>query len=248
MKKILVLLLFSVILLVQCTKDSDSSGGFKTVGQGGSLARFAIVGNYMYAVDETTLHVFDLANPASPVKVKTVNVGFEIETIFPFKDKLFIGSTTQVHIFTITDPLNPVQLSQAISPTVLRRCDPVVANDTVAFATLRSTGECGGVRSVLSVIDIRDINNPKEKTTFTLPEPFGLGYWNDVLYVCDKTMGLVVFDISNAYNPVVIKSLNDGIYVDVIPYAGTLICWIDKGVIIYDITDNRNPVLLAKIN
>lgn len=248
MKKILILLLCSTVLLMQCSKDTGSASLFKTVGQGGSLARFAIVGNYMYAVDETTLHVFDLTNPASPIKQKTVNIGFEIETIFPFKDKLFIGSTTQVHIFTITDPLNPVQLSQAISPTVMRRCDPVVANDTVAFATLRSTGECGGVRSVLSVIDIRDIDHPFEKATYTLPEPFGLGYWNDVLYVCDKTNGLMVFDITNAYNPVLLKTINDGIYIDVIPYAGTLICWIDKGVVIYDITDNRNPVFLAKIN
>ena len=248
MKKTLLLLLLSGILFIHCGKDTGMAGGFKNVGQGGSLARFAIVGNFMYAVDETTLHVFDLSNPAAPVEKNKVNIGFEIETIFPFKDKLFIGSTTQVHIFTISDPLNPVQLSQAISPTVMRRCDPVVANDTVAFATLRSTGECGGVRSVLSVIDIRDIDHPVEKATYTLPEPFGLGYWNDVLYVCDKTNGLMVFDITNAYNPLLLKTIKDGTYIDVIPYGSTLICWIDKGVILYDITDNRNPVFLAKIN
>ena len=80
----------------------------------------------------------------------TIKVGFEIETIFPFKDKLFIGSTSVVHIFSITDPAKPAKLSQAISPTVLRRCDPVVAKDNVAYATLRVNGACGGVQSILA--------------------------------------------------------------------------------------------------
>ena len=68
------------------------------------MARFTIVGNYLYTVDKTDLKVFDIANPAAPVFRQTVPVGFEIETIFPFKDKLFIGSTSVVHIFSIADP------------------------------------------------------------------------------------------------------------------------------------------------
>ncbi len=232
-----------------CSKDSSGNfAGGAPSGQGGSLARFAIVNNYMYAVDKENLGVFSISNPANPQLLRTIKVGFEIETIFPFKDKLFIGSTSVVHIFSIADPAKPEKLSQAISPTVLRRCDPVVAKDNVAYATLRVNGACGGVQSILACYDISDIANPVQKGTFNVAEPYGLGYKADVLYVCDRNVGLRVFDISSAYAPVQIKTLRDSDwYMDVIPYNDVLICWTSTGAVLYDITDNRNPVLLSSI-
>ena len=237
------------VLFLHCSKESNNSfaGGGQT-GQGGSLARFAVVGNYMYAVDKENLRVFSLVNAASPQLIKTTKVGFEIETIYPFKDKLFIGSTSVVHIFSIANPENPEKLSQAISPTVLRRCDPVVAKDTVAYATLRVNAQCGGVQSILAVYDVKDILNPIQRKAIFVNEPYGLGYKDDVLYVCDRTVGLRVYDISNGYDPVQIKVIgNNEWYMDVIPYNNVLICWTQTGSTLYDITDNRNPVLLASI-
>lgn len=250
MKKTLFPLLLISILFFQCEKDvANSFGGNppQITGQGGSLARFAISGNYLYSVDEEKLKVFDISNPADPLLKKTVTVGFAIETIFPFKDKLFIGSTSQVYIYSITDPENPQKLGTAISPEVLRRCDPVVAKDTVAFATLRTNGPCGGARSILAVYDIKDVTKPVQKASYPISEPYGLGYSNDVLYVCDRFTGLLVMDINNPYKPTLIKSIKDGSYIDVIPYQNTLICWVTGGIILYDITNNSNPVLLAKI-
>ncbi len=248
MKKIVLPLLFVCILFCQCEKDVASFANAPTTGQGGSLARFAIAGNYLYSVDEQQLKVFNITNAANPTPGRTIDVGFGIETIFPFKDKLFIGSSSEVYIFSITDPANPEKLATAISPEVLRRCDPVVAKDTVAFATLRTNGPCGGTPSILVVFDIKDVTNPVQKATYPVGEPYGLGYYNDVLYVCDRQQGLLVLDISKPYEPAFIKSLSDGIYIDVIPYQNTLICWVSNGMILYDITDNRNPVLLAEIN
>lgn len=251
MNKKLFYLLIIPLLFIQCEKDSASfsSKGGGTTGQGGSLARFAISGNYLYSVDEKQLKVFDISSPADPVLKNTQDVGFAIETIFPVNDKLFIGSTSQVYIYSIADPANPKKLSDAISPQVLRRCDPVVANDTVAYATLRTNGPCGGTQSILAVFDIKDITNPVQVSTYPVFEPYGLGYKNDVLYVCDRQYGLLLFDISKPYQPEVInKTINDGIYIDVIPYQNTLICWVSNGMILYDITDNRNPVLIASIN
>jgi hypothetical protein len=238
------------VLFLHCSKESNNSfaGGGGQSGQGGSLARFAIVGNYMYAVDQENLRVFSILNAASPQLIKIVKVGFEIETIYPFKDKLFIGSTSVVHIFSITNPESPEKLSQAISPTVLRRCDPVVAKDTVAYATLRVNAQCGGVQSILAVYDVKDILNPIQRKALFVSEPYGLGYKENVLYVCDRQVGLRVYDISNAYDPVQIKVINNSDwYIDVIPYNDVLICWTQTGSILYDISDNRNPVLLASI-
>jgi hypothetical protein len=131
----------------------------------------------------------------------------------------------------------------------MRRCDPVVAKDSVAFATLRTNGPCGGTQSVLAVYNIKDITNPLQVATYPVGEPYGLGYEDDVLYVCDKQRGLLLFDISHPYQPTLINiSINDGSYVDVIPYQNTLICWTTTGLILYDITNNRNPQLIKTVN
>lgn len=248
MKKTLLPFFFLSILFCDCEKESASFSKTTALGEGGSLARFAIDGNFLYTVDDQKLTVFDITDAANPAPGKTIDLGFGIETIFPFRDKLFIGSSSQVYIFSITDPANPQKLASAISPNVLRRCDPVVAKDTVAFATLRTNGPCGGTQSILAVFDIKDVTNPLQKATYPVGEPYGLGYSGDVLYICDRFQGLIVIDISNPYQPVFIRAINDGIYTDVIPYQNTLICWVSTGMILYDISDNRNPVLLAKIN
>lgn len=246
------LLLFALLLitLLGCDKSASDSklyngGG---TGQGGSLARFTIAGNYLYTVDNEDLKVYEISDAANPVYKRTVPVGFEIETIFPFKNRLFIGSTSVVHIFSLDDPSKPEKLSEAISPEVMRRCDPVVAKDTVAFATLRTNGPCGGVQSILAVYDIRNVAKPVQRASFPLTEPYGLGYSDTVLYVCDNQQGLVVFDIKNAFEPKYVTSLRDGSFVDVIPYGNTLICWVRNGMILYDISDNKNPQLLTRIN
>ena len=134
--KHLMIFVFAVVFY-GCDKQSADFSSFSSpVGQGGSLARFTIVGNYLYTVDKQNLKVFNITNAANPVFTKLVPVGFEIETIYPFKDKLFIGSTTVVHIFSISDPTSPQKLSVAISPTIIRRCDPVVAKDSVALSLI----------------------------------------------------------------------------------------------------------------
>jgi hypothetical protein len=243
--------LLLVLVVFGCEKAADTSS-FKTgpSGQGGSLARFTVVNDYLYTVDKQNLKVFDISNPSQLVYKRTIPVGFEIETIFPFKDKLFVGSTSMVHIFSITDPANPEKLSEAISPTVMRRCDPVVAKDTAAYATLRTNGECGGVQSVLAVYDIRDVLHPVQKITIPVSEPYGLGYSGNTLYVCDRFQGIVIYDISKAYNPVFIKNisnLSQTNFIDVIPYNNILICWASNGMVLYDISNPQNPQLIQQI-
>lgn len=250
MRKLFPYLIVISLLTAACEKDAgiDAKIG-NTAGQGGSLARFAIVGNYLYSVDESQLKVVDISSPENPTLKNTQDVGFNIETIFPFGDKLFIGSVSEVYIYSIADPSSPRKLSSAISPEVLRRCDPVVAKNDVAYATLRTTGPCGGFQSVLAVYNIQDITNPVQVTTVGVSEPYGLGYSGDVLYVCDNQIGLLLFDISKPYEPVLLPTtLTDDSYLDVIPYDNVLICWVRTGMIIYDITDNRKPVLIARIN
>ena len=232
-----------VVTALQCNKESTSAN---TTGSGGSTARFAIYGDYLYIVDKENLKVFNITDVANPVLKNTVPVGFEIETIYPFKDKLFIGSTSVVHIFSIDNPESPEKLSTAISPEVLRRCDPVVAKDTVAYATLRTNGFCGGTQSILAAYDIKDITKPVQKGTYPVSEPYGLGYADTALYVCDR-YGLYVFNIKNAFSPQLRKQIPDGWYLDVIPFNNTLICQVQDGLTLYDITSRMNPTFITNI-
>jgi hypothetical protein len=247
MKKLLLYILLPVVLAAFTQCEKTSSANATNTGSGGSTARFAIQGNYLYTVDNKNLKVYNITDVANPMLKNTVSVGFQIETIYPFKDKLFIGSTSVVHIFSVDDPENPKRISTATSSEVIRRCDPVVAKDTVAYATLRTNGPCGGTQSILAVYDIKDIANPIQREAYPVAEPYGLGYADSALYVCDR-YGLYVFNIQKAYFPQMVKQLVNDWYLDVIPWNNTLICQMQDGLNLYDISNRLNPTLITKIN
>lgn len=253
MKRIYVYLLLicvPVIILVGCSKEADGvnadfGGNSGTTGKAGSLSRFTIVGNYLYAVDQQSLNIFNITNPSSTTKVGSVLIGFDIETIFPYNDKLFIGSSSAMYIYSLTNPASPQLISQVQH---FRSCDPVVANDTVAYVTLRGGTRCAGNVNALMVYNITNIAFPRLVTQINLNGPFGLGYSGNGLYVCDGN-DLRVFNISNSNNPspvLMINNPNEKFY-DVIPYGNLLIAYIDYGVAFYDITNRLQPVLLSKI-
>ena len=66
---------------------------------GGSMARFTIMNDRMYTVGTSNLDVFNISNPENPLNTARKNIGWNIETIYPFKDKLFIGTTTSKYVF-----------------------------------------------------------------------------------------------------------------------------------------------------
>ena len=152
-------LAFLVTFFVGCEKNELSSPSTESgAGTGGSLARFTIAGDYLYTVDHQTLKTFNIASTA-PVLKHTQDLGFGVETIFPFKNRLFIGTTTGVHIYDISSPEQPVEHS--IFEHV-ESCDPVVANEQYAFATLRAGSRCrqGFGVSTLDVLNVSNVDEP----------------------------------------------------------------------------------------
>jgi hypothetical protein len=251
MKKIIFLLapvLMAILLLPACEKSSDISGPSPDAaggtGTAGSLARFAIVGNYMYVVDDVDLNVFDITNPSLTAKVNTVRIGFSIETIYPYQGRLYIGSSNAMYIYSLTNPVLPQQLSLVQH---LRSCDPVVVKDTTAYVTLRGGTNCGGTANLLIAYKVNNPTAPVEVKRLPMNGPFGLGYAGNGLYVCDGN-DLTVFDISNPVNPTQVRVVNstEALY-DVIPMGNTLICYIDKGISFYNISNPLQPVFLSKI-
>lgn len=183
MRKIIYLFILSTIVL-SCSADSESANfavGDNT-GQGGSLARFIIVGDYLYTVDEQSINVFDISDVQNVVKVNDVYVGFGIETIYSFENTLFLGSSLGMYIYGLDDPALPELLSNA---THLRSCDPVVSNFNYTFVTLHSTATCDGLLNQLEVYDTTDLLNPILLNTIQFDRPIGMGIYNNFLIMSD---------------------------------------------------------------
>jgi hypothetical protein len=246
MRKNIIIILFAAILVNSCNKES-ASGAPSSTGAGGSTARFTIAGNFLYVVDNTSLKAFDISNSAAaPILKSITNVGINIETIFPYQDKLFIGSSFAMHIFSLTNPEKPTKLAQA-EYMVRMSCDPVVAKDSTAYATLNSAGPCGGGMSQLVVYNIKDIARPVLQTTRSLMAPHGLGISDSALYVCDGSVGLNVYNIRNTYSPQLLRTIVGETFFDVIPYGNILICQVSGGIALYDISTRHQPVFLSRI-
>ena len=230
-----------------CTKEGGKvdSLASNTAGKGGSLARFTIAGNYLYAVDNHRLYAYTLANPNKPEKVYDSPFSFDIETIYPFNNYLFLGTKTGMYIYSINNPATPTLVGEAKHG---RSCDPVVANDSVAFVTLKGNSFCGPAISGLYIHDIKDINLPILKKTIELPNPVGLGLQDSILYVCCGSDGLKVFNVKSPYTPTLITTKTDADYIDVIPYNNILICFVQNGIVLYDITNPASPIMVKKID
>ena len=239
-------LLFIVLTMFSCTKDGAKTSDTVTEGgKGGSLARFAIAGNYLYVVNQSQLRVFDITVPATPVNKGNTYLSMDIETIFSYNQKLFIGSSSAMFIFDVTDPTKPKIESRVQH---FRSCDPVVTQDTTAFVTLRGGNACSGNVNALMVYDVKDTKNPVLKTQLPLTGPHGLGVQDSALYVCDGAKGLAVFNIKDPQQPKLLKYLEDGeTYYDVIPYQGVLIAYVKSGVRFFDISKPQEPASLSAL-
>jgi hypothetical protein len=205
------------VIAVACSGDSSESTGIsKDNGVGGSLAIFALRGDYLYTVDQNTLNVFSLVNQTGPVKVNDVNIGFNIETLFSDAGYLYVGSQNGMYIYSIANPENPVFVSEAQHFTA---CDPVVANSSHAFVTLHSNTNCGNNINALMVYDLANPAQPQLIHQRSLVAPKGLGLYGNYLAVCDDE--IKIFDITNPAEPVLAASINQECF-DVIITDNTL--------------------------
>lgn len=166
-----------------------------TVSKGGSMARFTLYDNYLYTVNESSLKLFDVKNPAKPSSMVDIPIGWGIETIFPYGNNLFIGSMTGMHIFDNTNPSKPVHLSTYNHFTA---CDPVVVEGNYAYVTLR-TDESNGSRcprgvNTLDVVDVTNLRKPNLIKSYPMQNPHGLGIDRGDLFVCEGRHGLKRFD------------------------------------------------------
>lgn len=213
--------------------------GKTNTGTGGSLARFMVYDEFLYAVDNYSLRMFTISTPSNPSMVKEMYVGWNIETLFPYENKLFLGSTNGMYIYSLADPANPMFISQFSHAS---SCDPVVVSGDYAYVTLRAGNLCGDNNSQLDVIDIKDLQNPVLLKEYPMEEPYGLGIDDSLLFVCDGSAGLKIY---NAADPLAIDDHKIAQYkdiqaFDVIPLGEVLIMIGTDGLFQYDYSDPGN--------
>jgi len=194
MKKIVIIVL--VVLLSACSSDSSDTGNI-TDGQGGSLARFTLSGNYLYTVGDQSLSVFDVSNTENPVLKGDTYIGFDIETLFGLGDKLFVGSRLGMYIYDISSPENPLRLAEV---SHIRSCDPVVSSGDYTYVTLHTNSSCQGNINQLEIYNTENPLYPELLTTVPMNQPIGLGLYNHYLLVTDLDI-VRVLDVSEPQYP-----------------------------------------------
>lgn len=204
MKKLVLIFIPFLLVFLSCEQSidtgtdntlnfSDYNADPSRTGRGGSFARFAIKGDRLYTVDQNKLRVFNISDVTNPTFINKHNVGNNVETIFPYKENLFIGTSWGMYIYSISNPDQPRELSFYRH---IFGCDPVVANDEYAFVSIRTGAEaCQMGSNRVDIVDIRDLTNPIRINTMFRTQPKGVGLQFNEFYLCDN--GIWKFDISN---------------------------------------------------
>jgi hypothetical protein len=229
---------------VSCDYDSAASAdNFSGTGQGGSMTRFAISGNYMYVVDNSSIKVFSIGE-GKFAQVRDVAIAFGMETIFARGEYLYLGANDGMYIFSIADPESP---SFVFRYAHIISCDPVVVQGNRAYVTLRSGSMCNRGANALEIIDITDPYHPTLIANYPMQSPHGLGVDGSLLFICEGEFGLKVFDIGNERDLELISHKEGFFAYDVIARQGLATVTGEDGIFQFSYNENGGISLMSKI-
>ncbi|MFV0419278.1 MAG: LVIVD repeat-containing protein [Dysgonomonas sp.] len=222
----------------------DNASASKGNGTSGSMSRFGIYKDNLYVVMTPYMSVFNLSGE-TPVEIgQKIPLRQEVETIFSYKDNLFLGTPTGMLIYSVSNPLKPEYQSQI---THIYGCDPVVVEDDMAYVTIRSGNFCGQNNNELFIVDVSDVKNPKQIASYAMSNPKGLGIDKGTLFLCDD--GLKIFDAEDPQKIIANELAHykgmDGY--DVIPHNNTLMMIADDGLYQYDYSDLQDIKEISKM-
>lgn len=211
------------------SSSSSSPPPPSTDGQAGSMARFSLVGDYLYTISGKDMKLFLLAaDPAVPSPFASIQMNWNIETLYSANNHLFVGARDGVYIFDNAEPSNPTQVSKFLH---IESCDPVVVKGNYAYATLRNAGgSCGDGVNRMDVLDISDTSLPVLVKSYAMQNPKGLGIEGDTLFVCDDIAGLKAYSLADPANPVFLFTDSSLNCYDLIASTNTLVVSDKKGI------------------
>ena len=223
---------------------NSGSSGSNSTGINGSMSRFSIYNDHLYSVINNYLNVFDLKGNKPVKSGADFYIGRNVETIFSYKDNMFMGTPTGLLIYSVKDPLKPVFQS---SLSHVYGCDPVVVENDLAYVTVHSGNLCGQSSNELFIVDVSNIKSPKQLVSYTMTNPKGLGIDNGKLFLCDD--GLKIYKVTD---PQTIMSNQLAHYsgmngYDVIPQNNILLMIASDGLYQYNYSDLNNIRQISKI-
>jgi hypothetical protein len=227
--------------------SSSAASSSSLAGVAGSMSKLAVVQNRLYAVSREALYAFNITNLADPLYLlqKSIHLGIgSAETIYPFQDKLFIGTTTGMNIFSIANPDEPTLLGTFSHATA---CDPVIADNTTAFVTLRSGPFCNSTKDELDVVDVTNVMNPSLIKSYNMTNPKGLSKDGNILFVCDGD-ALKIYDASGTSDLKLKNTVSIKTPYDIICLNKTAIVTAADGLYQYNYSDLNNIKLLSKLS
>ena len=224
--------------------DVASGGGGGTPSRGGSMARFTLSNDHLYTVSDMELHPFRLTTPTTPEPLSTIEFDWGVETIFPYRNHLFLGTRTGMHIVNVENPSSPEHIS---TYEHIQSCDPVVVQDDYAYVTLRGGSACGGFENQLEVIDVSNLRSPQLKKVYPMLNPHGLGIDGNCLFICEGEFGLKYLDAENPMD-IQLKAFFESFHAyDVIPFQNRLLVIGQDGLYQYTYDCETEPRLISMI-
>jgi len=204
--KLKILAILITCLAFGCEKSAENSSPNSTgTGVGGSLAKYTILDNYMYLVENDILTIYDVTIANNPTIIKEITLQNGIETIFGDSKYLYFGTQSGMLIYSRTNPKLPVFLSKYEHVV---SCDPVAIKDKYAYVTLSVQNTCQRGINALEIINIENVYQPKLEKAYTFENPRGMAINNNILYLCNGDDGLKVIDITNTPNISTINEIN----------------------------------------
>ncbi|RXK81958.1 LVIVD repeat-containing protein [Filimonas effusa] len=225
--------------LTSSNSSKSTSGGNST---GGSMARFALNDDRLYTVGYSDMNVLNVSNAAAPSFVKKQNIGGLIETIFPYKNNLFIGSQLGMYIYSLSNKDNPALLSQLLH---VQAWDPVIADGDFAYVTLRGAVRATATNpsgSWLELVNVKDLTKPVliKQYSGIFSNAQGLSKDENVLLVCDGVSGLKVFDATDPVDMKLTTTITGFNALDVIALNGLALVMAEDGLHFMDYTSPAN--------
>jgi hypothetical protein len=225
--------------------SATSGAANNSTGINGSMSRFTIYNDRLYSVINNYMNIFDLTT-AKPTKAAgDIYVGWNIETIFSYKDNMFMGTPTGMLIYSVKNPIKPEYQS---SVQHVFGCDPVVVDNDLAYVTVHSeANRCGQSANELMIVDVKDVKNPKQLVAYSMTSPRGLGIDSGKLFLCDD--GLKVFTISDPQKLMAnkIAQFGDMKGFDVIAHNNIVMMIAEDGIYQYDYSNENQIKYLSKI-
>lgn len=233
-------------MLLMSNKDGGANWS-AGAGVAGSMARFMLNDKYLHVIAHPwMLKTVDVEDAEKMIIVDSLDVSRNMETLFMLGEKMFIGTTTGMLIYNVADATKPTLISHYDHITA---CDPVVADGNYAYVTLRTGNRCANGQNLLEVIDISSVTAPFLVKSYPMYNPHGLGIDGNLLFICDGSAGLKIYDRSDPLDIINNKLAHypDFFAFDVIPMDGILMLIGEDGIYQYDYSDPANIVQISQI-